>query len=211
MLKPDGWLYHVIDRGTNALLLGLLWILCCLPAVTAGAATCACYRTAQKCILKNEGPFFATFFRTFRANFKQATVLGLFWELLIAAFFIGASYAGGLSWDGLNGSGLSGGGVLYNALLIAVILCAALFFWNMALIARFENKTFVHLRNSVLMAVKHLGATLLLLFCLVLTIFGVFAFFPLIFVLPVATMLIWAARLERLLQKFRYIEEKERK
>ena len=201
MFRPEGWFSDAIDRVTAAFLLGLLWLVCCLPVVTAGAATCACYNTARKCILKNESPFFATFFRTFRANFRQATILGLFWTLLTAAFFVGASFA---SVGTVSGVG-------YNTLLIAVILCAALFFWSMALIARFENKTAIHLRNTVIMAVRHLGSTLLLLLCLVITIFSVYMFFPLIFALPVIAMLIWASRLERMLKKFKYIEDKERK
>ena len=61
--------------------LNFLWFVCCLPVFTIGASTTALYYTSFK-IAKDEGSFITTmFFRSFRQNFKQATVI---WLIMLA-------------------------------------------------------------------------------------------------------------------------------
>ena len=68
--------------------LNILWLVCCLPIVTIGASTTALYYTSFK-IAKDEGSYITTmFFRSFRQNFKQATVIWLI--MLAAGLIIGA-------------------------------------------------------------------------------------------------------------------------
>ena len=67
--------------------LNLLWLVCSLPIFTMGAATTALYYTCLKVIRGEEGYVGAAFFRSFRENFKQATVLWLM--MLGAGLFLG--------------------------------------------------------------------------------------------------------------------------
>ena len=61
--------------------LNILWLVCSLPIITIGASTTALYYTSFK-IAKDEGSFITTmFFRSFRQNFKQATII---WMIMLA-------------------------------------------------------------------------------------------------------------------------------
>lgn len=52
-----------------------LWYLCCLPVVTAGAATTALYYVTLKMARGQEGQLIPAFFHSFKQNLKQATAL----------------------------------------------------------------------------------------------------------------------------------------
>ena len=66
----------------NACYLNILWFLCSLPLFTAGAATAALYYTTLKMVQGDDSSVTKLFFRGFRQNFRQATVL---WLILLAA------------------------------------------------------------------------------------------------------------------------------
>lgn len=74
--SPDSKFFVFCSRLTELVTLNLLWILCCLPLVTIGAATTALlsslyvWRAQEPC-----GP--KVFFSHFRKNFGKATVLWL--------------------------------------------------------------------------------------------------------------------------------------
>ena len=57
--------------------LNILWLVCCLPVFTAGAATTALWYVCLKCARGEETSVTSMFFRAFKENFKQATVLWL--------------------------------------------------------------------------------------------------------------------------------------
>ena len=61
--------------------LNLLWFLCSIPVFTAGAATTALYDVTLR-ISRGEDPSLTSrFFRAFRENFRQSTIL---WLILLA-------------------------------------------------------------------------------------------------------------------------------
>ena len=61
----------------DLMVVNCLWLLCCLPVVTAGPATCGLYRVALK--LAREEPVHPVkdFFRGIRENLKPGFLLGL--------------------------------------------------------------------------------------------------------------------------------------
>lgn len=60
---------------TSLIELNILWLLCCLPIVTAGAATTAVYYTLYRILSEEDDAVFRPFFHAFRQNFKQSTLL----------------------------------------------------------------------------------------------------------------------------------------
>lgn len=69
-----------LRRFFNLVLLNMLWAVCCIPAVTAGASTAALYRVIASLSKDKEKNTEDTlvvndFFAAFRSEFKQATVL----------------------------------------------------------------------------------------------------------------------------------------
>lgn len=81
MFDPNGQGYNFISKITNLIILNLLWVVCSLPLVTAGAAMTALYTVVLKMARDEEGSIVKTFFKAFGRNFKQAT--GIWMGLLL--------------------------------------------------------------------------------------------------------------------------------
>lgn len=95
LLGPDSRLVRYGTTLTSLIELNLLWLLCCLPVVTAGAATTAVYYTMYRILTGEDDAVLRPYFRAFRQNFKQATLLWL--PLLVIAAVLGL--------DGASASG----------------------------------------------------------------------------------------------------------
>lgn len=97
-LSYDGPLAQIIRYLWNLFLLNICIFLCCLPVVTAGASLTAAYSVFLTS--SEQSGVIGRFFRAFRENWKQATVI---WLAFLAAaalltldwyFLISYSFAG---------------------------------------------------------------------------------------------------------------------
>ena len=82
---------RALNRVGDIIWLNILWLVCCLPVVTVGAATTAAYHAAFCWDPRNVTSTTRDFFSAFRDNWKQATAL---WLILLGAFFAGSSVIG---------------------------------------------------------------------------------------------------------------------
>lgn len=140
--------------------LNLLWIICSLPIFTIGASTTALYYVALKVVRDEEQNIGAQFFRSFKENFKQSTVLWLI--LLGVGLFLGADVY--LVWHlRTNASGTPA--VLWTlclALLIgATVVYVIVLEYVFPLLASVCNTNLAMLKNSFLIGTHYLFATIL--------------------------------------------------
>ncbi len=140
--------------------LNLLWFICSLPIVTIGASTTALYYCCLKIVRDQDNHIGAMFFRAFRDNFKQATVL---WLILLGAglFLAGDGYV--LYHLRQNTEGTLA--VLWT-LILAVVIAAAVVYvivleYVFPLLASVSNTNRAMLKNSFLIGTHYLFATLL--------------------------------------------------
>lgn len=150
-----------------------LWILCSLPIITIGPATCALFTVTLKLAKDEPLRLLKTFFEAFRENFKQGLVLGL---LAVGMFIVGVT-------DFLFAMEQTG---LFRTLFLvvaAIVICLLLILisYAFALQARFENSLKGHLKNTFLLAVCSPGWTVLMGAVYVLPIAGIL-FWPELFV-----------------------------
>ena len=140
--------------------LNLLWFVCSIPIVTIGASTTALYYASLKVVRDEDSHVAALFFRSFRQNFKQATVLWLI--LLGAGLFLGADgyilYRLRLSSNGTMA-------VMWT-LILAVVIAAAVVWVIVAeyvfpLLASVANTNKAMLKNAFLIGTHYLFATIL--------------------------------------------------
>ena len=75
LFSADGKLAQVLGKAAELVILNVLWIVCSIPVVTAGAAAAAFYTVALKMIKNEESYVFRSFFQAFKENFKQAAVV----------------------------------------------------------------------------------------------------------------------------------------
>ena len=77
LFSMDSPLMRKLSQFPDLILLNLLWFLCSVPLVTAGAAGTAMHAVLQKYVAGEENGIIRPFFRAFRSNFKQSTCLWL--------------------------------------------------------------------------------------------------------------------------------------
>ena len=66
--------YH--GRIGDLLFANLLWLVCCLPVITAGASTLGLFTVVNKMAAKEDYTVRTDFFKAFKRDFKQATASG---------------------------------------------------------------------------------------------------------------------------------------
>lgn len=156
ILNPDNPVMAFITRITYSVYLNLLWFICCLPVVTIGASTTALFYVTLKMAKNEEGNITAAFFRSFRENFRQASVI---WLILLAVGLV-------LGVDGY---------VLYHmrftnafwTVITAIFLVAAaayaiVLMYIFPLLARFQNTTPAMFKNSIMIGMRFLLCTALM-------------------------------------------------
>lgn len=79
---------------TDLMGLNLLWLLTSLPVFTIGASSSAAYAVLLRYVRDGSVPVTKTFFRCFKENFLQATLLWLLSILLAAVVYIDWHFAG---------------------------------------------------------------------------------------------------------------------
>lgn len=156
--------------------LNILWFICCIPIVTIGASTTALYYTSLKIVRGEDHALTRMFFRSFRENFRQSTVL---WLLLLA---IGLVLAG----DGYIAYHLrtasTGGPAVMWTLILALVIAAAVAYvivllFVFPLVASVSNTNWAMLKNSFFIGTHYLFCTILVfavhfaMFFLVVSVF----------------------------------------
>jgi uncharacterized membrane protein YesL len=146
---------HGLSVLVDLIILNLLFVLCSIPVITAGAAEVACYSSVFRMLRGGEGVSIAGFFRDFAAGFKKAT---LAWMIeLVCLLLLAGDY-----WFAVVYSEPDNTFFLVFAIVLAVVILLAAV-WLYPLIARYENRLSATTRNSFLMALAHFPKTLLVL------------------------------------------------
>lgn len=140
--------------------LNILWMVCSIPIFTMGTATTALYDVSLKIIRQEETSITRQFFRSFRSNFKQATVL---WLILLGVGLLLAG-DGWVLWH-LRASSTGAVAIMWT-LLLAVLIVAAIAYvivllYVFPLVASVSNTNLAMLKNSFLIGIHYLFATIL--------------------------------------------------
>ncbi len=158
MFRYDGPIVGFFMKLGDMIILHAIWLICCIPVITAGPATAAAHYVALKLARDEGGSVPRMFFRAFVRNFRQGVILGL----------LSGAVGGLLLLDlYLCINRMEGSGPFKLALLSALLflglayLVTALYLWPV--LVRFENRVPRILANSFLIAVSHWGDTSVLL------------------------------------------------
>ena len=177
---------------TNLVMLNILWLLCCIPVVTAGAATSALYDTVFQYHTNRDDAILRPFFRSFRNNFKQSTML--FLPLLAVLSLLGFD----LVYLVFSGKGTS---ILF-LLIIALMLVMGILVHLFPLIARFEMSKKALLRTAFSLVLVHFPSTITVIILTFLPVF-LLVFYPSFFLrIGVAWAGIWFSGIAYFFGKF---------
>ncbi len=171
LFSADSVLMRGLTRIADVMILNLVFVVTSLPVVTLGASLTALNFTAMRIGTGECGSVTSDYFRSFRQNFRQATIVGL---VLVALGCVLAAWYAVLSEFALD--------ALSELLLLAVwyvlafsVAITALFAFPY--LANFSGRTRDVLRNALLLSWRHLPTSLAVLALLTLCV-GVTLFFP---------------------------------
>lgn len=150
----DNVVMRAMGKICDMFFLNILWVVCSIPIITIGASTTALYTVMLKFVRNEEGYIFRSFFKAFKENFRQSTVI---W-LIIAAF-------GALWWVDFRIAGMMGAGIgdaLRIIFLIIGFFLLSVTIYIFPLTARYENKISATFKNALILSIAKLPYTLLM-------------------------------------------------
>ena len=161
----------------DLLILNIITMLMCLPIITAGAALTAMHYVLLKMVRGEEGYILKSFFRSFKREFRQATVL---WILYVA---LAALMASNLVLV-LQGSGRYPIW-LPSSIVVVAVLELMFMIYTFAMLSRFDDTIYHTLLNAVTLTFAELPRSLEMA---VITIIPLIAFFRVSILLPVLVL-----------------------
>lgn len=143
-----------IGRIADFVMLNLLWIVCSLPIITIGASTTALYTVMLKIVKNEEGYIVKGFFKAFKENFKQSTVIWLVFFVLGVVLLV--------DFSALRLMSASVAGIMQILLLLMSALLISGGVYAFGLQARFVNTVKNTLKNAVILVFAKLPYTILI-------------------------------------------------
>ncbi len=152
LLDLDSPVIRLLGRLTDLMALNIIFLASCLPVITVGAAWTALYYVTLKMVRNEESYIFSSYWKAFRENFRQATVIWGGVLCMLVVLVLDFRMTGPLENGGLKPLQmlLAGVGLLFSMLVLYVF----------PLLARFQNTIPKMLQNALLIAVRHLPSTM---------------------------------------------------
>lgn len=165
----DSPIMRFLTRVADLLILNLITLVCCIPIVTIGASVTAMHYVLLKMVRNEEGYIVRAFFKSFRQNWKQATII---WGILFLFLLI---FAGDIFI--FNYSSIEFPKALKVVLLALSLLIGMIAAYVFPILSRFDNTVGHTFKNALFMAILNLPKTILMLIVYVVPI-AVFYFVP---------------------------------
>lgn len=153
LFHSDNPSVQFLARMGDLIIVNVLFLICCIPFFTIGAASAALHKVTQDIVQDEKKGIFKTFFRAFRENFKQATIAWLIAAVLLLGmgcnFLLVNAY-----FTGSTALILICVLALILALILSVIACL------FPLMARYDNTLKEHTINAGILTVIKLPKVL---------------------------------------------------
>lgn len=155
LFRMDSPLMRFLTKIADLMVLNILFCVTSIPLITIGASWTALYSVTLKMVRDEEGSVSRSYFRSFRQNFRQATLLWLGVLVVLALLVLDIRVLNGMA-EG-TAPGMLRVGVEILALLGIMVLQ-----YLFPSLARFEASLADTLKNACMMALAHLPKTALM-------------------------------------------------
>lgn len=156
LLNLDGPIMRLINKIVYSVYLNILWFICCIPIVTAGASTTALFYVTLKIAKNEEGNLTKAFFHSFKENLKQGTII---WLILLGLGIV-------LGIDGYVLYHMRFENVFWTLctafFIIAVVAYTIVLMYIFPLLARFDNTVSAMFKNALFMGIRFLLCTIVM-------------------------------------------------
>ena len=151
----DNKFFVFMGRLADLCMLNILCIICCLPVVTAGASLTALYYVTMKMVRNEESYIFRSFFKSFKQNFRQATVINLIMLAAAALLYLDTRITKAMA-DPV-------GKILAMIFALFTMIYLIILLYLYPVLAKFYNSIKNTFKNALLMGIRHLPYTFLML------------------------------------------------
>ena len=150
----DSPVMQAINKVADLIWLNILTMVCCIPIITVGAALTAQHYVVLKMVRNREGYITRSFFKSFKANFKQATCIWLIF-LAFILMFVGDVYI-------FTYAKMEFPRILVILVCAAAIILSLIGVYVFPVLARFDNSIKNTIKNSFMIAIISLPRTIVM-------------------------------------------------
>lgn len=193
IFSSDSTFSRLMNLLCDILYVGILWIVCCIPLITAGASTTAAYYAMSKCVRHKTGYIGKEFLQSFKSNFRQILPLTLVFWVVACVLAVDIYYL----WNyesKLNNT-------LFMILVFLCFLIAGLVIYICPLLSRFHKKNTELLKTAAYVLFKFLPLTIGILFVFMIACVAVYLMPWAIFILPGVYLFALTFPMEYILRK----------
>lgn len=151
----DSPFMQFLSKMTDLLLLNLLTGICCIPIVTIGASLTALNYVTLKMARNEDCYIFKSYFKSFKENFKQATIIWLL--MLLVAVVVGVDFMI------MNRAGESSNKVMRVLITIVGVIWVFTATFVFPVLAKFDNTVFKTIKNAFVISVLQFPKTILMI------------------------------------------------
>lgn len=142
-------IWRFVGKFWDVLVINVLWVVCSIPVFTIGASTTAMYYVTLQLVRDEEGYIVRSFFKSFKENFRQATMI---WMIFLSA---GAVLAFDLYYFGKLVLASTFRNVMLASFMVLAFIWMAMFTYVFSLQSRFYNSVKRTISNAFFMSVRH--------------------------------------------------------
>lgn len=154
LFNLDNPFMQFLFRVSDLIILNLIFMLSCIPIVTIGASISALHSVCLKIVRGQESYMWQGFWKAFRQNFKQGTIL---WIISIVIFFVIH-----MDFTILNAGDHPLFGYVKVALGSVTAVLFSMFIYVFPIISHFKCTIRQAIKNSLFMTIGHLPFSILL-------------------------------------------------
>ena len=156
----DNSVWSFMGKVADLVILNIMAIICSIPIFTIGATWTAVYFVTIRIVRKEEGYVIRDFFRSFKENFKQATIIWLI-VLMIGAIILADILIYRMMPDKIPQM------IMIVAMIFAFLLLETTVY-VFPLLSRFHNTIGNTIKNAFILSVANIPYTILFIILLIL-------------------------------------------
>lgn len=153
-MNTDSRIMNFLNKLGDMFILNIIYLASCIPIVTIGAATTALYYNTLKMAENRESYVWRDYWKSFRQNFRQATVIWLILLGVIALLGADMVLLGGMS--------KALGSVIALIVIVLGIFLILTGVYIFPVLARFDNTVKNTVKNALIMSIRHLPSTVVI-------------------------------------------------
>lgn len=167
----DGPVMNFLMKFGQLVMLTVVWMICCIPVITAGSATSAFYYAVIKSVRRDVGYPVKEFFRSFKRTLKDGIFFTVFYLLWAVLVYVNVQYLA-------NVPGGAGHLFMVIAYIVLVALSAGLACYLFPALSRFDVKRGRLVKMAAYMMLSRLPITMILAVVPVVLVWLCFYYLP---------------------------------